>query len=182
MVTIRLKDVIGTAQEKNFTNAISKFTCKDKDVEHFLSEKAAEHEKRNKSRTYLIMDEAKIKSHDFLVAAYFTLSLKALNFKDSVSKTKIKDIDGFSKTINAAATILIGQFGKDELVSRNIDGAALFDICIAVVYQVHNLIGSRVALIECQNIDKIVDFYKKNGFEFLQYAEGDKYLQMTRRL
>jgi len=50
------------------------------------------------------------------------------------------------------------------------------------VYRVQDLIGGRFVMLECHEIEKVVDFYKRQGFESLQYDEADKYLQMIRRL
>ena len=182
MVIIQLKDIFNTEQEINFQKAISAFTCKDKDVELFLKNKSVEFEKRNKSRTYLIMNEEELYNGNFVILAYFTLSLKALSFRDNVSNTKKKEIDGFSKNVQAVATILIGQFGKDLINAKNVQGEDLFKLCLKTIYKIHNLIGSRIVLLECQDIQKIKSFYEKNEFYFLQYDENDKYLQMIKNL
>jgi hypothetical protein len=50
------------------------------------------------------------------------------------------------------------------------------------IYQVHTLIGGRYVLIECHDMDKVVDFYRNNSFELLQLDKSDDYLQMVRRL
>ena len=182
MVVIQLKDIIGTDKELDFNNSISLFSCKDDDVETFLKNKATEYEKRNKSRTYLILDEERLYKNEIIILGYFTLSLKALIFSDDVSKSKIKNIDGFSKDIKVTATILIGQFGKDKNNAKNIDGSVLFIECLKVVYDIHNRVGNRIVLLECNNFDKIINFYKKNNFEILQNNESGKYLQMILQL
>jgi len=182
MVIIQLKDVLGTNKELDFIESVNKFSCKDEDVEIFLKSKALEYEKRSKSRTYLILDDKRLYKNEIIILGYFTLSLKALIFSDDVSKNKIKSIDGFSKDIKVTATILIGQFGKDQYIAKNIDGSILFQECLKIVYDIHNRVGNRIVLLECVNIDKIVNFYNKNGFEVLQNSENGKYLQMIRQL
>ena len=182
MVIIQLKDITGTVKELNFINSINLFSCKDDDVETFLKSRALEYEKRSKSRTYLILDDERLYKNEIIILGYFTLSLKALNFSSDVSKSKIKSIDGFSKDIRMTAAILIGQFGKDQNYAKNIDGSDLLSECLKVVYDIHNRIGSRIVLLECNNFDKIIKFYEKNGFELLQNSENEKYLQMIRQL
>jgi len=147
------------------------------DVETFLRRKALDFERRDKSRTYLIIDD-----NDNNLLGYYTLSLKALPFGKNISKSIIKTIDGFSKEINAVGLILIGQFGKDLRLAKNVEGKYLFDICMDTVYRAHNIVGGRFVMLECHNIEKVVNFYKKQGFEYLQYDPSDKYLQMVRRL
>lgn len=177
-----LGSFIGKETEEPIRNAIASFSCKDKDVEFFLKSKAVDFEKRDKSRTYLVFDDAKYLSGDATILAYFTLSLKSLEFGVTLSKGKIKDIDGFSKAVSGVAIALIGQLGKDEGEANEVSGKDLLDLCMDKIYQVKKLIGGRYVLIECHDIEKVVDFYLANGFERLQLDNSDNYLQMIRRL
>ena len=172
-----LKKIIGTKSEEQVKEDIDRFSCKDKDVEFFLKNKAFEFERRDKSRTYLVYD-----SELLPLVAYFTLSLKSLEFRDNLSKGKIKELDGFSKEVKGVAIALIGQFGKDETEATEVSGKELLDLCMDKIYQVHTLIGGRYLLIECRDTEKVVDFYRTNSFELLQFDRSDNYLQMIRRL
>ena len=175
-MVITLREAITSTKLTNtVANAVSKFTCQDNDVETFLKTKAVDFESRNKSRTYLIFD-------DDVLVAYFTLSLNALSFRENVSKNTIKRIDGFSKDIKAAGIILIGQFGKDCILAKHTSGETLLNTCMETIYKAQEIIGGRFVMLECLNIEKVVSFYVKNGFEFLQYDKKDKYMQMIRRL
>jgi len=182
LFTTPLGEIIRTEQEEAIIEAIGVFTCKDKDVEYFLKNKAFEFEKRDKSRTYLVFDDEAFYRDSLSILAYFTLSLKSLEFRETLSKNKVKEIDGFSKEVKGVAIILIGQFGKDENIAKNVSGKDLVDLCLEKIYQVNTLIGGRYVLIECQDIDKVIGFYRNNGFELLQTDKSDKYLQMIRRL
>ena len=177
-----LGSYIGKEIETIIREAIDNFSCRDKDVEYFLKNKSFEFEKRNKSRIYLVFDDANYVAGDVAVLAYFTLSLKSLEFRDTLPKNKIKDIDGFSKDVNGVAIALVGQFGKDENKAKDVYGKDLLDICMDFIYQVHILIGGRYVLIECLDIDKVVGFYRENNFEVLQLDKCDNYLQMVRKL
>ncbi|MDR1329124.1 MAG: hypothetical protein LBK23_05950 [Oscillospiraceae bacterium] len=174
--------LVETELAEAVTDAIEAFSCKDKDVEFFLKNKALEFEKRDKSRTYIICEEETFLSGDVSILAYFTLSLKSLEFRGTLSKNKIKEIDGFSKEVESVAIALIGQFGKDEAKAKEISGKDLLIICMNMIYQVHTLIGGRYVLIECRDIDKVVGFYRGSGFKALQTDKNDDYLQMVRRL
>jgi hypothetical protein len=180
--TRSLGSFVGTEEEQEIIDAICEFSCKDKDVESFLKNKAVEFERRNKSRSYLILDGSKLVDGEFLILAYFTLSLKSLEFRDNLSKGKIKDVDGFSKEVKGVAIALIGQFGKDERTAKDMPGKDLLDLCMDKIRQVHTLIGGRYVLVECRDIDKVTEFYRGNGFELLQTDKSDNYLQMVRRL
>jgi len=177
-MVIQLKEVVRDADMLQFAqSAIAKFACKDKDVEGFLKGKAFDFERRDKSRTYLVFDDCGKN-----LVGYYSLSLKALPFGTTVSKNTIKNIDGFSKDVDAAGIILIGQFGKDCDIAHSISGSILLNTCMETIYAAQNLVGGRFVMLECHDIDKVVSFYTANGFQRLQYDPRDKYLQMIRRL
>jgi len=175
-----LKEIIGTEDELDFLKAIEKFDCQDKDVENFLHKQAIELDRRRKSRTYLFFDEDD--SGEIIILGYFTLTMKNLPFRDCVSKTTIKKIDGFFKDVNSTEAVLIGQIGKSFFYKDRLSGKSLLDMAIEVVYASSDLIGGRVVFLECSNNEKIVKFYQDNGFLFLQNSDGGKYLQMIRYL
>lgn len=159
---------------------IQNFSCKNADVENFLKTKAVEYENRNKSRTYLIIDESNVN-----ILAYYTLSLKAIDFRDTVSKSMIQKIDGFSKNVESVAAILIGQLGKDEVYGERISGKKLLEYAINSIYIVQDIIGGRVCFLETEdneNNAKVIDFYEENEFVTLQHDKSDRYLQMFRKL
>jgi hypothetical protein len=177
-----LKEICKIIPANELSTSLNNFSCKDKDVETFLKTKACEFDLRNKSRTYLVLENEGLSKNIIKILAYFTLSLKILEFKDSTSKTLIKGIDGFSKNVNSVAAMLIGQFGKDEFQAENIEGNIFLDICLGIIGNAQNLIGGRIVLLECLPIKKVMEFYSKNGFKFLQYDKNDKYAQMVRLL
>jgi hypothetical protein len=174
-----LKEISNIISQNELNALLNNFYCKDKDVEAFLKTKALEFDLRNKSRTYLILEKGSFIKGTVKILAYFTLSLKILEFEPCTSKSLIKSIDGFSKNISSIAVILIGQFGKDEFLAKNINGDIFLNICLGIIGNVQNLIGGRIALVECLPIEKIVSFYSKNGFKLLQSDKNDKYMQMV---
>jgi hypothetical protein len=175
MYVTQLKDILDQEAGDEFQSVIDDFSCKDKDVENFLKNKACEYERRKKSRTYLIFGESDTPE----ILAYFTLSLKSLTFRSEVSKGTISKIDGFSKNVSAVALLLIGQFGKDQHRATDIQGKEFIDICLSQVRTIHNLTGGRAVLLECLPLAPIVEFYERNGFTLLQVDESDKYRQMV---
>ena len=96
---IPLKKIIGTEIIVDYSQAIQKFNCQDKDVEKFLKEKALEFDKRNKSRTYLLIDGDN--KDEFIIWGYYTLTMKNLPFENNVSRSAIKKIDGFRNDISS---------------------------------------------------------------------------------
>ena len=75
------------------------FCCRDEGVQSFLRDKAFDYDNRNLARTYFILDEDKFASGEIEIAAYYTLSIKALPFTEGVSESKIKEIDGFKRRL-----------------------------------------------------------------------------------
>ena len=171
---------ITTEDEQYFAEAIKNFSCKDADVEKFLKEKAIDFDKRNRSRTYLLIDDDN--KDEIIILGYFTITMKNLPFRETVSKSMIKKIDGYSNNVNSAEAILIGQLGKNEKYKNDIDGATIIKHVMEVVYIIHTFAGCRIVFLECFDNNKIVDFYTKHDFIYLQHSENDKYLQMVRYL
>jgi len=175
------------SDETKAQELISIFVCeKDPDIEKFLKEKAILYEKLGKSRTFIIFDE---EDTDFHVLAYYTLALQVLKIPEellSVRKTAI--LDGFSGKIKGLKitefpVILIGQFGKNEQFKDKIRGSEMMDYCLSTLLDGQSRLGGRIALLECKNIQYLIDFYKDFGFEKIEkeYEEGEL-LQMIRIL
>jgi hypothetical protein len=106
--------------------------------------------------------------------------MKTLELDNTLSKTVIKRIDGFSKDIMATEAMLIGQLGKNQNCQDIIDGQTILEFALDVTYMVHELAGGRIVFLECEEKPKLIDFYTHNGFIPLQ--KSDKYLQMIRYL
>jgi len=145
-----------------------------------LKNKAFEFDKRNKSRTYLIVDDEFISDDELIIYAYFTITLKTIEFGETLSKSIIKRIDGFSKDIKSAEAVLIGQLGKNQNYQNDINGQTILNNAFRIVYCIHNLAGGRIMFLECNEHPKLIDFYNRNGFEALQ--KSGNYLQMIKYL
>ncbi|WP_339384672.1 hypothetical protein [Xenorhabdus bovienii] len=66
------------------------------------------------TRTYPILNEKGV------ILAYFSLTYKELSTQNfSISKTKIKKLDGISKSANTIKVYLIGQVAKNFSLVRN---------------------------------------------------------------
>ena len=175
-MVVPLQELIRGNMQDFFFESASGFSCRDEDVESFLKQKAFDFELRDKSRSFLIFDDSGA------LLAYYTLSLKSLPFQANVSRSTIKDIDGFSKNVQAVGIVIIGQFGKDLEAAKDVGGGSLFNLCMETVYLAKRTVGGRFVMLECRNIDKVVSFYKNNGFGILQHDERNQYLQMVRKL
>lgn len=142
------------------------FSCKrNTDIEYFLKEKAILFEKQNISRTYIIFDTE--------IIGYFSIALKVLELSADISKTSRKKMHGFSKEIESIPVFLIGQIGKNDLKTKSIAGKDLLALAEMKIQECNDIIGGRVILLECENIDKLVTFYKTNSYIELQKSDKD---------
>ncbi len=127
-----------------------------------------------------MVDEDALDDGDFRILAYFSLALKSLKLDDSLSKTRIKKIDGLSNRIEDTPVYLLGQLGKNELYQEDTEGKDILEEHVfPVVAQAVKYVGGRIILIECANKEKLINFYGNNGSIYLQ---EDEYVQMIRFL
>ena len=139
-------------------------------------------DKRNVSRTYIMLSHEALINQEFIIAAYFTVSIKTLNFGSNVSKRMIKDIDGFSKNAESVSAVLIGQLGKDSVQGKELSGADILLTAVDIAYDVRSMVGSRIVFLECEPAEKLLSFYKTNGFIHLQENLNTGLAQMVRLL
>lgn len=139
---------------------------KNLDVERFLHKTAIRFEKTHNSRTYLILDE----EDPAKIVAYFSLSFKEVLLQDdSISKNKIKKLDGISKKSERIRSFLIGQLAKNYSVQKNpINLLLIWQSILPILANAQDLIGGRVVLLECEDNPKLISLYEKIGFEVLQ--------------
>ncbi len=116
--------------------------------------------------------------YDLRLLGFFTISMKNLILSDTVSKNRVKNIQGLGCKERNLSAILIGQLGKNSNYESEIDGKTLLANAIFVVYEIKKMIGGRIALVECQDIPSLIRFYESNGFEILQTDNG--YCQLIR--
>jgi hypothetical protein len=93
-----------------------------------------------------------------------------------------KDIDGFSKDADSVGAVIIGQLGKDEQRGLGISGGDIIKDILEITYEVSKRIGGRIMFLECQDEEKLIAFYKRNGFTYLQTNAKSGLLQLVRHL
>ena len=168
---IRLFDLLATEGGENFLNLVSgEFSSINKDVEDFLKEKAVQSTKLNTSSTYLVISS----EADFDILGYFTLATKMLTLKkDLLTKSEIKVISRFgyydedSQSYKIPA-LLIAQFSRNfNEKSKSIRGSDLMNIVLKQAKHILNLTSGKTVFVECEKIEKVVNFYVENGFHIL---------------
>ena len=150
---------------------VNDFRSPNSDIESFIKRNAVQSAMMKNSVTYLVLAE-KDGCIDFV--GYFTLSIKVLRIKsDDLSNTEKKRLRIFSYfdesngCFNCPA-ILLAQFGRNfSEKSLSISGDDLMALALDKVYEAQGIIGGRILFLECEQREKLIDFYKSQGFRLL---------------
>ena len=151
--------------EAIYQNIVQNFDSINSDIKDFLLHKAFEFAMRKQAITYLVM------SGNCLVG-YFTLALKTLEIPAGIlSKSATKKIErmcvlNISDNSYRPPAYLIAQLGKNfcKDISIKIDGSVLLQIANDTIRNIQSLIGGVISFLECENNEKLIAFYNKNGF------------------
>lgn len=186
---INILDMIESVGEDEVKSILSEFSCqKNPEIENFVKNSAVDFAKKKMSITYLVVDTTET------VRAIFTLTHKAIELtNENLSNTMRKRIQRHSKldegtdSFNVSA-FLIAQFGKSDTYSteENISGDALMDFTFEVLTAVQHDIGGSLVYLECEDREKLLNFYSSEPNQFFKfgerYSEEDnvKYIQLFR--
>ena len=138
------------------------------DLEHFLKGNAIDFTKRNQSVTYLVLT-----ADDLKVLGYFTITIKpiSVNAKD-FSNNMRRRIERISEVNEQTgeyllSAYLIAQLGKNfaDDGREMISGSKLLQTALDTVLQLQYMAGGTVVFLETDNVDKLIDFYERNGFK-----------------
>ena len=172
-IGINLRDLIYDPElgEDVAKNVLSSFSCPlNPDVEYFLKNTAIEFSKQSISSTYLIM--ASYRS-EYVLVGYYTLANKIFCIsKDSMPsrkwRSRIAKFAQFDSTIRqyTISAPLIGQLGKNYANSYNklISGDELLKLALDKVREMQYIVGGKIVYLECEQKEKLIDFYSQNGF------------------
>lgn len=150
------------------------------DIENFLKYKAIEFSKASIAKTYLVMASY---CGEYKIAGYFALS----GNKSFVVKTKGNQIsknmkrrfskfgtyDDSLKQYNVSA-LLIGQLGRNYKYPKLISGDELLNMAIDTLRTVQSLVGGKFVYLECEDVDKLKEFYIRNGFQIFGERSLDR--------
>jgi hypothetical protein len=169
---IHLATLIKEIGEEETRNFLSEFSCPvNPDVEHFLHVKAIEFAKQKLAQTHLVMTSYKQKP---VLCGYFSLANKFLTIPKKskwLSATLRKRINKFAKYYRESnsycmAAPLIAQLGKNFTNGYNslISGEELLGFALDKVQQMQMDFGGKVVYLECEDKQKLVEFYERYGF------------------
>jgi len=167
---INLKSMIEQIGEPETKERLSNFSCPlNKDVEYFIKHKAIEFAKQSIAVTYLVFAQYK---NENVIAAYFTLASKFIAiYRQSLSAKMRKRIARFCQYDPAIKRYtlpapLIAQLGKNYYGGYNklITGDELLKIACDKVVESQRIVGGKIVYLECEDKQKLIDFYSSNGF------------------
>lgn len=169
-IQINLAGLLDELGEDRTKSILSDFSCPlNKDVESFLTDKAIEFSKQGISATHLVF--ASLKNKPVLVG-YFTLASKFITiYKKNISNRLRKRVRKFAQDDVVLkryimSTPLIAQLGKnykngyDDLIS----GDELLKMACEKVRDIQANLGGRFVYLECEDKQRLIDFYDSNGF------------------
>ena len=172
-IGINLRDILNddSLGESAAKSVLSSFSCPlNPDVEYFLRHTAIEFAKQSISSTYLIMASYK---EEYVLCGYFTLANKVFCIeKDSLPnrswKHRMSKFGQFDKAVQryTISAPLIGQLGKNYTNGYNklITGDELLKLALDKVREMQYIVGGKIVYLECEQKEKLIDFYQSNGF------------------
>ena len=169
---------------------LSSFSCpQNKHIEHFLLCNALACAKQRFAITYLVLNQLGE------LVGFFTLAHKPVFFEKTMLDGKrrrrvkqfcVRSLDDSPETDPPLLTsaFLIAQLAKNssELDGDKANGGELLDFAIQVLEDIQQSIGGGIIFLECENQQKLLDFYQKHGFrkfgERSTVATGEFYHQL----
>ncbi|MCL2712856.1 MAG: hypothetical protein FWD37_06270 [Methanomassiliicoccaceae archaeon] len=154
----QLSELMNEMDEKELSFLLNDFKCsRNKDSEYFLKKMAKKHEKKDISRTYLVIDP-----DEDTIMGYYTLALKCLSFDG-------QDVDpGLAEQMNlkdnVAQAYLIGQLARSDEAKKG-SGGVMIDEAIKTFIGGKKKFGCRMVRLDCR--DELIDYYRSNEFQLI---------------
>ena len=176
---VLLMDLIDELGEERTKEILSEFSSPNEDVEYFLKHKAIEFAKQRLAATHLIFSSYQGK---IVLVGYFSVAMKTIivkkncvsaNLGKRIRKFSQTNADGRSYLISAP---LIAQLSKNFFNGYNklITGDELLKIACDNVNEFQMMTSGKVVYLECEDNEKLIDFYSSNGFVNFGKRDLDK--------
>lgn len=161
---------------------LSSFSCPlNKDIENFIKYKAIEFSKRTTAKTHLVFWQTDDEKYMEFVG-YYTITYKVITVdRSALSNTEAKKLKNQgvydeSKQEYSVSAPLIAQLGKNYTNGNDtlIDGADLLHLAVNKIRKIQKEIGGRFMYLECEDKEKLLDFYTKHNFKIFGKRTLDK--------
>lgn len=171
-VKIRLSDMVKELGESEVKTILSSFVCdKNEDVQTFIREKAIKFSECGWAKTTLVYWVSDDEKEKYLVG-YYTIAPKYICVsKDVVSANLARKLNNHGKfDPNTREYVvpapLIAQLGKNFADGNNyvIKGDELLRMALDTVEKIQVELGGKFIYLECEEKEKLINFYERNGF------------------
>lgn len=179
-VVVSLGEMLSAGyDETKIEESFKKFSCqREVDLENFLVHKAIAYEKIDFGKTYLCIDEEKLKNGEFVILAYFSLAQKSIDISQLSQKARRKLLGEYPgrDTIKSIPAFLIGQLGRsDNCSSTDLSGEQILNECYHAISLAAKIVGGRLIVLECRE-HMYEKFYRNKHFKKLYKELNDEKL------
>ena len=175
-----LSELLDSFGKSDELPAFLEYSCpRNPDIEHFFKRSAVPFDRQGIAKTTLVL----LPEESLVLSGYFTLANKLFRVsRGTMSNTAWKRIQKFgtlseNESVCYVAAPLIAQLGKNYSVPENqrIPGSELLNLAFSSIKTVQSIIGGKIVFLECEDKEKLLEFYTSNGFsEFDRRPCGDK--------
>ncbi|MDR0779056.1 MAG: hypothetical protein LBE48_06450 [Methanomassiliicoccaceae archaeon] len=157
--THQLSELIKEMNKKELSSFLSRFKCsRSTDSERFLREVSVMHDKKDISRTHLIVD-----SEEDKILGYFTLALKCLSLNECDLSKSTVELMNLNEGV--AQAYLIGQLAKADDAASGL-GKRMLDEALKAFIDGKRKFGCRMVRLDCK--DELIDYYVSYGFQHIR--------------
>jgi predicted GNAT family N-acyltransferase len=156
--TRRLNELIKEMGRNELSSLLTRFGCsRNRDSEDFLKNTSFRHDKRDISRTYLVMDEDEQR-----IIGFFTLALKCLALSEAdVGPDVARSMNLKDGVVQAN---LIGQLARTDDAVPGL-GRMMIDEALKAFSRGKEMFGCRMVRLDCKN--EPIDYYTSYGFQII---------------
>jgi len=166
---LSLSDLLSSWAIEDVDKLLKTFICKrDADLQDFFHNNAILYEKRDLSRTFILMEDEN-------VLGYVSLATTVLEVKEDCAISK-KLIKKMNLDKGATSAFLIGQLCKAEGIVEGI-GKILMELAFVKFSSVRKICGGRVVRVDCKK--DLIDYYKKYEFFLISEDPSQKLYRMA---
>lgn len=140
---------------------IKPFDCGDSDLNEFFQKDALDYLTQLLAVTYVFEDKKQ-------TVAFFSVLNDRISGEDSEKNVfrRIRKEIPHKKHFRSYPAVKVGRFGVDLHYHNQHIGTEVIDF-IKAFFTIKNKTGCRFITVDAYNSPRTVNFYKKNGFEFL---------------
>ena len=193
MEKITLSELLKYDTEENIKNKfLNNFkSLENNDIEKFLHNRAIEFEKKSVSTTHLVFNNKKL-------VGYLSLSNKSLILSkerfEKLSNSRKKKLMQSGQILEnghlAVNSYLIGQLGKNYNLAKEEQiplclpsSVTLVSFGFNLLLEVKKIMTARYVWLECENSEKLINFYRTFGFEKVDdFISEDGFVVMIMKL